>query len=61
MLCNLGCRDVFVLVGHRSFVFVVQRWIDEYLRWDPAKFGGLELITLPWDKVWVPDIVLVNT
>lgn len=45
----------------KSSVWVRYRWVDEYLKWDPDLFGGLNLITLPWDQVWVPDIVLVNT
>lgn len=44
---------------HRCFP--LQRWTDEFLRWDPSDYGGLKQITVPHDKVWLPDVTLVNT
>ena len=35
--------------------------MDEYLKWTPTDYGGIENITVPYDKIWLPDIVLVNT
>ena len=38
-----------------------QRWIDEYLRWNPDDYGGIKQTVVPWNRVWTPDIVIVNT
>ena len=38
----------------------VQEWTDEKLVWDPAEYGGLKMLRLPCDLIWLPDIVLYN-
>ena len=38
----------------------VQEWTDEKLTWDPAEYGGLKMLRLPCDLIWLPDIVLYN-
>lgn len=35
-------------------------WKDSSLKWNPAKYGGIEYILLPVNKLWTPDIVLYN-
>ncbi|GIX77219.1 hypothetical protein CEXT_795621 [Caerostris extrusa] len=35
-------------------------WMDYQLVWDPADYGGINVLRLPPDKVWKPDIVLFN-
>ncbi|CAG2251023.1 CHRNN [Mytilus edulis] len=35
-------------------------WKDNGLSWDPKKYGGIEVIRLPHDLVWKPDIFLYN-
>ncbi|GFY44199.1 acetylcholine receptor subunit beta-like 1 [Trichonephila inaurata madagascariensis] len=35
-------------------------WSDYQLRWDEADYGGINVLRLPPDKVWKPDIVLFN-
>ena len=35
-------------------------WMDRYLKWDPDEFGGIDVIRLPVDKIWSPDMVLHN-
>lgn len=37
--------------------FKKQKWIDERLIWNENQFNLTEL-TLPYDKIWIPDIVL---
>ncbi|NP_001267746.1 ligand-gated ion channel 4-like precursor [Aplysia californica] len=37
-----------------------QIWTDYNLRWDPAKYGGIKVLRLPYDEVWKPDILLHN-
>lgn len=35
-------------------------WRDYQLKWEPANYGGIDVLRLPPDKVWRPDIVLFN-
>lgn len=35
-------------------------WKDYQLKWEPALYGGIDVLRLPPDKVWRPDIVLFN-
>ncbi|XP_036605887.1 neuronal acetylcholine receptor subunit alpha-6 [Trichosurus vulpecula] len=35
-------------------------WNDYKLRWNPAEYDGIELLRVPADKIWKPDIVLYN-
>jgi len=35
-------------------------WNDPFLSWDPAEYGGIEVLRIPNEDVWNPDIVLLN-
>ena len=35
-------------------------WSDPRLKWDPAKYGGLNTIRIQPSKVWTPGIILYN-
>ncbi|XP_052088304.1 neuronal acetylcholine receptor subunit beta-4-like [Mytilus californianus] len=35
-------------------------WIDEYLNWTSADFGGLYYFYVPQADIWIPDIALQN-
>ncbi|XP_039629486.1 neuronal acetylcholine receptor subunit alpha-3-like [Polypterus senegalus] len=35
-------------------------WNDYKLKWNPSEYGGVEIIRVPSDKIWRPDIVLYN-
>jgi len=48
-------KDIF-----SSSVFIVQVWKDPRLSWDPSKFGGVNTVRLPANKLWIPDLVLYN-
>ncbi|CAG5131903.1 unnamed protein product, partial [Candidula unifasciata] len=37
-----------------------QIWTDFNLRWDPAKYGGIKVLRLPYEEVWKPDVLLHN-
>lgn len=39
---------------------VEQSWHDHSLRWDPSQYEGIELIHVPAENIWIPDIVLFN-
>ncbi|XP_055357822.1 acetylcholine receptor subunit alpha-like 1 [Paramacrobiotus metropolitanus] len=36
-------------------------WSDPRLAWEPTKYGGVDVLRLPVDKIWQPDIALTNT
>ncbi|KZS09125.1 Acetylcholine receptor protein alpha [Daphnia magna] len=43
-----------------SIVWLDQEWKDELLTWDPNDFGGLKIMRMPCERIWLPDIVLYN-
>lgn len=30
------------------------------LAWDPDKYGGVKVLYVPAEEIWLPDIVLYN-
>lgn len=41
-------------------LWVAQKWYDYKLRWDPEEYGGVEMLYIPSEHIWLPDIVLFN-
>ncbi|XP_018335066.1 acetylcholine receptor subunit beta-like 2 [Agrilus planipennis] len=41
-------------------LWVVQKWVDYKLTWDPEEYGGVEMLYVPSEHIWLPDIVLFN-
>jgi len=37
-----------------------QEWQDERLTWDPADFGNLTDIIVRADKLWLPELAVMN-
>ncbi|XP_053394218.1 acetylcholine receptor subunit alpha-like [Mercenaria mercenaria] len=37
------------------------QWKDEFLTWNPDHYGDVKSITVPSEKIWIPDIVLQDT
>merc|ERR1711962_120208 len=35
-------------------------WRDEFLQWEPSKFGNRKEVYIPASKIWQPDITLVR-
>ncbi|KAI0208528.1 Neuronal acetylcholine receptor subunit alpha-9-I [Lamellibrachia satsuma] len=35
-------------------------WLDLFLQWDPAAYGGIKVVTIPSELIWRPDIILFN-
>lgn len=35
-------------------------WIDPKLKWEPMKYGNISTVNIPYDSVWLPDVVLYN-
>ena len=40
--------------------WLTQTWNDTHLTWNASDFGGITHINLPYNKVWLPDIILYN-
>ncbi|PIO68855.1 putative acetylcholine receptor subunit alpha-type unc-38 [Teladorsagia circumcincta] len=38
----------------------LQSWTDYKLRWNPDDYGGVDVLYVPSDTIWLPDIVLYN-
>lgn len=41
-------------------LWVPQKWYDYKLRWAPEEYGGVEMLYIPSEHIWLPDIVLFN-
>lgn len=41
-------------------LWVEQYWHDYKLTWDPKEYGGVDMLHVPSDHIWRPDIVLYN-
>ncbi|VDO20234.1 unnamed protein product [Brugia timori] len=41
-------------------VWLKQVWTDEKLSWNPKNYGGVSVLYVPYEMIWVPDIVLYN-
>jgi nicotinic acetylcholine receptor, invertebrate len=41
-------------------VWVKQVWMDKKLSWNPKNYGGVSVLYVPYEMIWVPDIVLYN-
>ncbi|ELU04363.1 hypothetical protein CAPTEDRAFT_221484 [Capitella teleta] len=42
-------------------MWAVQEWTDSNLVWTPAEYGGLDVLYVPADHIWLPDVVLSNS
>jgi len=42
------------------FILSFQLWNDYQLRWTPSDYGDIDVIRVPAENVWKPDIVLFN-
>lgn len=37
-----------------------QQWYDHRLKWEPSDYGGVEVLNIPSEELWKPDLVLYN-
>ncbi|BFY98789.1 hypothetical protein BsWGS_01830 [Bradybaena similaris] len=42
-------------------VWLEQEWVDERLTWEPKDYNNLQILRIPCEKLWLPDIVLYNS
>ncbi|XP_073998729.1 neuronal acetylcholine receptor subunit alpha-7-like isoform X1 [Rhodnius prolixus] len=40
--------------------WLTQIWTDHHLKWNMSDYEGIEVIRLPFQSVWKPDIILYN-
>uniref|UniRef100_UPI0009B4803E neuronal acetylcholine receptor subunit alpha-9-I n=1 Tax=Monopterus albus TaxID=43700 RepID=UPI0009B4803E len=43
-----------------TYLWIRQVWHDAYLKWDKVDYDDIEMINIPSELVWKPDIVLYN-
>lgn len=43
-----------------SFVLPVQAWKDYRLSWNPEEYDNIQVLRIPPNNVWRPDIYLIN-
>ncbi|XP_056000896.1 acetylcholine receptor subunit alpha-like [Ostrea edulis] len=43
------------------FAWFNVQWDDEFLIWNEKEYSGIKMITVPYQKVWVPDLSLWNS
>ena len=41
--------------------FLEVKWKDKFLSWKPEMYGGLKRINVPTEKIWLPDLALLDT
>ncbi|KHJ85196.1 Neurotransmitter-gated ion-channel ligand binding domain protein [Oesophagostomum dentatum] len=42
-------------------VWMIQKWKDEYLTWDPREYGMINSTIIPFKHLWIPDTYLYNS
>uniref|UniRef100_A0A8R1DUR4 Uncharacterized protein n=1 Tax=Caenorhabditis japonica TaxID=281687 RepID=A0A8R1DUR4_CAEJA len=42
-------------------VWMIQKWKDEYLDWNPHEFGLINSTIIPYHHLWIPDTYLYNS
>ena len=52
-----GCDIILPLLSGNC---VLQEWQDERLTWDPVDFGNLTDIIVRADKLWLPELAVMN-
>ncbi|KAK4294883.1 hypothetical protein Pmani_032516 [Petrolisthes manimaculis] len=45
---------------YTTFSSCQQEWKDYKLVWEPEEYGGVEILHVPSEHIWLPDIVLYN-
>ncbi|GMR51136.1 hypothetical protein PMAYCL1PPCAC_21331, partial [Pristionchus mayeri] len=42
-------------------VWVIQKWRDDLLGWNPLEYGNINRTIIPYHKIWLPDTFLYNS
>ncbi|XP_056001747.1 neuronal acetylcholine receptor subunit beta-3-like [Ostrea edulis] len=43
------------------FAWFNVQWDDEFLIWNETEYSEIKIITVPYQKVWVPDLCILNS
>jgi Neurotransmitter-gated ion-channel ligand binding domain len=35
-------------------------WVDHHLKWNTSDFAGIQVVRIPYHRVWRPDVILYN-
>ncbi|CCG28066.1 Acetylcholine receptor DES-2-like protein [Caenorhabditis elegans] len=41
--------------------WIIERWFDEFLYWNPDDYENITELRLPYDSIWLPDTTLYNS
>ncbi|XP_069802737.1 5-hydroxytryptamine receptor 3A [Dendropsophus ebraccatus] len=41
-----------------TYIWYRQFWVDEFLTWNPKEYENVTQISIPTEKIWVPDILI---
>ncbi|XP_060882658.1 5-hydroxytryptamine receptor 3A-like [Labrus mixtus] len=41
-----------------SHIWIQMNWVNEYLSWNPSDFCGIDMLTVPRSRLWLPDIYI---
>ncbi|CAJ0963491.1 unnamed protein product, partial [Mesorhabditis belari] len=56
-ILELNEPQQFILLN----AWIIERWYDEFLFWEPEDYGNITEIRLPHDSIWLPDTTLYNS
>lgn len=42
-------------------LYIIQTWKDEFLVWDPSKYGNIDFVHANSETIWIPDIISYDT
>ncbi|KAL3097079.1 hypothetical protein niasHS_002795 [Heterodera schachtii] len=42
------------------YCWLEEYWQDEFLRWEPSKFGDIRQLHVPAEMIWRPDLLVYN-
>ncbi|XP_072016672.1 neuronal acetylcholine receptor subunit alpha-10-like [Amphiura filiformis] len=45
----------------KIMTWIKMTWTDEFLTWNATEFGGIDVVHVPAEKIWLPDISLYQT
>lgn len=40
--------------------YVMLMWEDDWLRWEPSRYGGAKRLYVDWREIWTPSVVMVE-
>ncbi|PIO73395.1 hypothetical protein TELCIR_04638 [Teladorsagia circumcincta] len=54
---ELNERQQYVSIS----AWVIERWYDEFIFWDPARYDNITEVKMHHSTIWIPDTTLYNT